>query len=272
MGGSAVAQVVPPSDRPGHERSQFTEPPAPLSRPAGALIQLPATLAPDAASGIKLKVRRVVVEGATVYTMADLEPLYAGLLGRQVSAADVYALTAQIVNKHGAAGYPSMRRMEEGQEEPSEIHFLKGYTVFNVEQIYGLPESYYGRPSTPREGLEAIAHAEAFFRETAVRIVHGGSRACYVQHTDTVHMPFLDTFRDAESYYATLAHESTHWTKHPQRLDRNFGRKRGAMKAMRWKNSSPNSAPPCSAPTSISRRDAGQSCQLHRKLASGAEE
>jgi antirestriction protein ArdC len=38
-------------------------------------------------------------------------------------------------------------------------------------------------------------------------------------------MPPFEAFRDAESYYATLAHELTHWTKHPQRLDRDFGRK-----------------------------------------------
>ncbi|MBS0412596.1 MAG: antirestriction protein, partial [Proteobacteria bacterium] len=37
--------------------------------------------------------------------------------------------------------------------------------------------------------------------------------------------PF-ECFRDAESYYATLAHECTHWTRHPTRLDRDFGRKR----------------------------------------------
>jgi len=35
----------------------------------------------------------------------------------------------------------------------------------------------------------------------------------------------IEAFRDAESFYATLAHESTHWTKHPSRLDRSFGRK-----------------------------------------------
>ena len=29
-----------------------------------------------------------------------------------------------------------------------------------------------------------------------------------------------------QAYYATLAHELTHWTKHPKRLDREFGRKR----------------------------------------------
>ncbi len=35
-----------------------------------------------------------------------------------------------------------------------------------------------------------------------------------------------EAFRDAESYAATKAHELTHWTKHPSRLDRDFGDKR----------------------------------------------
>jgi antirestriction protein ArdC len=39
-------------------------------------------------------------------------------------------------------------------------------------------------------------------------------------------MPPFETFRDAESYYATLAHECTHWTRHEKRLNREFGRKR----------------------------------------------
>ena len=39
-------------------------------------------------------------------------------------------------------------------------------------------------------------------------------------------MPCIDFFRDSESYYATLAHETTHWTRYPSRLDRDFGRKR----------------------------------------------
>ena len=36
---------------------------------------------------------------------------------------------------------------------------------------------------------------------------------------------FYQSVRDAESYYATMAHEVTHWTRHPKRLDRSFGRK-----------------------------------------------
>ena len=38
-------------------------------------------------------------------------------------------------------------------------------------------------------------------------------------------MPPIEAFTDAESFYGTLAHEACHWTKHPTRLDREFGRK-----------------------------------------------
>ena len=74
--------------------------------------------------------------------------------------------------------------------------------------------------------MQRIERAETFFAATGATVVHGGSRACYVPSTDNVHMPCIDFFRDAESYYATLAHEVTHWTRHPSRLNREFGRKR----------------------------------------------
>ncbi len=39
-------------------------------------------------------------------------------------------------------------------------------------------------------------------------------------------MPYFETFCSPQAYYATLAHELTHWTKHEKRLDREFGRKK----------------------------------------------
>src|ERR1700738_5677890 len=36
-------------------------------------------------------------------------------------------------------------------------------------------------------------------------------------------MPPFESFQDADSYYATLAHEYTHWTGNKTRLDRDFG-------------------------------------------------
>ena len=113
-----------------------------------------------------------------------------------------------------------------GEEAEHAIPFMKGYTVFNVEQIDGLPEHYYAKPEARTDSVQRIAHAESFFAATGADIVHGGSRACYVPSTDNIHMPCIDFFRDAESYYATLAHETTHWTRHQSRLNRDFGRKR----------------------------------------------
>lgn len=115
---------------------------------------------------------------------------------------------------------------DSGEEAERAIPFMKGYTVFNVEQIDGLPEHYYGKPEARADSVQRIAHAESFFAATGANVVHGGSRACYVPSTDNIHMPCIDFFRDAESYYATLAHETTHWTRHETRLNRDFGRKR----------------------------------------------
>lgn len=113
-----------------------------------------------------------------------------------------------------------------GEEVERDIPFMKGYTVFNVEQIEGLPAQFYA-PAAPRlDPVQRIDHAEAFFAATGADIRHGGNRAYYSVTDDYVQMPPFETFRDAESYYATLAHECTHWTRHPSRLERDFGRKR----------------------------------------------
>jgi antirestriction protein ArdC len=113
-----------------------------------------------------------------------------------------------------------------GEESVHAIPFMKGYTVFNVEQIDGLPEHYYAKPAPRAETMQRIAHAESFFAATGANVRHGGNRAFYSPSTDHVQIPPFESFRDAERYYATLAHEETHWTRHPSRLDRDFGRKR----------------------------------------------
>lgn len=112
-----------------------------------------------------------------------------------------------------------------GEEIDREIHFMKGYTVFNVEQIEGLPAHYYAKPEPRFSPIQRIEHAEFFFGHLHADIRHGGTRAYYAQASDYIQMPPFETFDSAGSYYATLAHESTHWTKHPSRLEREFGRK-----------------------------------------------
>jgi antirestriction protein ArdC len=104
-----------------------------------------------------------------------------------------------------------------------EIPSLKGYIVFNVEQIDDLPEVYYAKAGPKLDPVARIDHAEKFFAALGATIRHGGNRAFYGISTDAIQMPAFESFKDAESYYATLAHECTHWTGNKTRLDRDFG-------------------------------------------------
>jgi antirestriction protein ArdC len=120
-----------------------------------------------------------------------------------------------------------------GEESERAIPFMKGYTVFNAEQIEGLPEHFYAKPAPRAEIIHRIERAEGFLAATGAAVRHGGNRAYYNVTDDFIQMPPFESFRDAESYYATRAHETTHWTKHTSRLNREFGRKRGACPGLR---------------------------------------
>lgn len=115
---------------------------------------------------------------------------------------------------------------DSGEEVEREIFFMKHYTVFNVEQVDGLPPHFYATAAPQISALARLEHAEAFFAALGADVRHGGNRAFYAPEPDFVQMPPFESFRDAESYYSTLGHECIHWTRHPARLAREFGRKR----------------------------------------------
>ena len=115
---------------------------------------------------------------------------------------------------------------DKGEDTEREIPFMKGYTVFNVEQIEGLPAHYYAKPENPLPLSERIESADHFLTATGATIYHGGNSAFYAPGRDIVQMPPFEAFRDKESYYATALHELTHWTNHKSRLDRSFDAKR----------------------------------------------
>lgn len=115
---------------------------------------------------------------------------------------------------------------DQGEDVEREIPFMKGYTVFNVEQIEGLPDHYTVKPEPKGEPMPLLEDAERFFAATSATFRHGGNMAYYAPGPDLIQLPPPEAFRDAESYAATKAHELTHWTKHESRLNREFGRKR----------------------------------------------
>ena len=104
--------------------------------------------------------------------------------------------------------------------------FCKGYTVFNHDQVDGvkLPEQFEPKLSQN----ERIERAEAFFADVGVEIRDGGNRAFYSPDTpEAVYMPGFKQFPARVDYYSVLAHESTHWTSHESRCDRQLGKRFG---------------------------------------------
>ena len=99
---------------------------------------------------------------------------------------------------------------ETGEETEQTIPFLKTYTVFNVEQIEGLPAHFHAIAEPRLDPVQRIERAESFFTGTRADIRNGGNMAYYNIDSDFVQMPPFEAFRDAASYYASLAHECTH--------------------------------------------------------------
>ena len=108
-----------------------------------------------------------------------------------------------------------------GSEEERAIHYLKSYTVFNVEQIDGLPDRFkvseQPQFTNPDDRNAAL---DSYFKATGADIRHGGTRAFFAPQPDFVQMPEFKDFESAEAYYSVLAHEMTHWTGHKARLAR----------------------------------------------------
>ena len=111
------------------------------------------------------------------------------------------------------------RDSEEGKPERGSRFFARGYWVFNAAQVDGFTPP---QDPAPRPVSERIETADRFFDALGIHIRHGGNGAYYRADTDHIQMPTFEAFPDRLDYYATLAHESTHWTGAEKRLKRDL--------------------------------------------------
>src|SRR5208282_5021837 len=61
-----------------------------------------------------------------------------------------------------------------GEDTEREIPYMKGYTVFNVEQIDGLPEIYTAKAESTLDPVARIERVDKFFAAMNATIKHGG--------------------------------------------------------------------------------------------------
>jgi len=121
---------------------------------------------------------------------------------------------------------------DSGVDVARDIHFLKGYTVFNVEQIDGLPAQYTAPASRASTCPPASPARNAFSARpmprspTAATVPFIGPRqtaSCYRPSRPSAIRELL----------RTLAHEMTHWAAHESRLARDFGTQRFRVRRLR---------------------------------------
>lgn len=133
--------------------------------------------------------------------------------------------------------YGTFAPKEREDDDDRGIPYLKGYTVFNVEQIENLPQEFY----RPAEALSTtqVPHLEAveiFVRNTGAVITYGGATACFRPTPDDILLPERSRFVDEIHLYSTLLHEMTHWSGAKHRLDRDlsgrFGTESYAMEEL----------------------------------------
>jgi antirestriction protein ArdC len=104
-------------------------------------------------------------------------------------------------------------------DDPNAVPFLKRFTVFNVDQCDGLPETAFAGME-PLPEREAIPHAETLISSTGADFRIGGARAFYQTADDFIQVPPQPAFFHQIDYYRTCFHELGHWTGNPKRLAR----------------------------------------------------
>ncbi len=107
---------------------------------------------------------------------------------------------------------------ETGETEIVKGAVLKGFTVFNLDQI----DNIEAPAREERPAFQAIEDAERILQASPAPIRIGGSRACYIPNRDEIHLPAREAFISPEAFYSVALHEMTHSTGHASRLARDF--------------------------------------------------
>lgn len=108
-------------------------------------------------------------------------------------------------------------------EEQAMIPLLKGFSIFNADQVEGYDAKPVEEQAKPDFNHKAT---DQLVSDSGAIIKHGGGKAFYAPQPDFIQMPEKADFKGTkdstpeQSYYGTLLHELCHWTGHKTRLDR----------------------------------------------------
>jgi hemolysin activation/secretion protein len=134
LGAVVLAQQVPPSTSPGIQERRLEQPPSPRAEPPVIVPETPLQAPPPGAQDIVLTLTGVVLSGNTVFSDAELAPLWEPYLGREVTLAELWAIPAAITVHYRNAGYVLSRALIPPQQISGgtlQVQIIEGY-VDNV--------------------------------------------------------------------------------------------------------------------------------------------
>lgn len=116
----------------------------------------------------------------------------------------------------------------QGGSSDEQRRVMRSYAVFNADQIDGLAADFYPEMLVLVPPSDMLgSRAQCFVDRLPARQRSGGDRAYYDLRADMITMPAIEQFDSRASWAATLAHEAGHWSGHPDRLARSFGKRFG---------------------------------------------
>lgn len=121
------------------------------------------------------------------------------------------------IKKKGVSFEEKERLIKEGERKKEDFSLVaKYYTVFNGDNISGLPEI-----ELPKNEIEPNKVLEQISKGMKVEIYNDGEdRAFYRPSTDDIHLPLPEVFSSDNEYNAVAFHELGHATGHESRLNR----------------------------------------------------
>jgi len=93
--------------------------------------------------------------------------------------------------------------------------------LINAEQIKGIkPLAEYLLEKQVEQQSSPLERAEKLIEDSKAAIEHGGIEAFYDMAKDQIKLPAGELFLNESEYYAIAIRELSHWSGHPDRLDR----------------------------------------------------
>ena len=150
VAGPATAQTLQPSFvslpgsvDPGRLLERLRPAPAPAPIPEIVSPDVPENVAPDQAGQTRIALRKIIIDESSIYSPADLEPLYKAFLDKTISLLDVYRVADAVTTKYRSDGYVLSRAVVPAQRiVDGEVHIraVEGFIQSVVFKGEATPE------------------------------------------------------------------------------------------------------------------------------------